>query len=613
MKHQPLRILFVSHPKAQCGVYEFGLNVSRALLEEPSLKLNRVEITSRAQLVDSIDAYNPQLIIYNFYPSVMPWLFTKLAKGIYRNNIADIPIPQVGIIHEVTQHVADTATAYRNRYILGPSHKLNNSLFDAYIAPDPTLLLKNPLVYKTGRLVPEYTGEVSLPSELTIGSFGFGTPNKGFEKLVSLVQEQFDQAHIRLQIPSADFGDKEGAQAREIADRCQQLIKKPGIRLTVDHSYLDNDAVLDFLAGNHLNVFLYSASANRGISSTVDYALAVNRPIATSSSSMFRHMKQAQCFVSEENNLKQIVERGAQHLRSFQQQWDGRHIGWEYSRISRAVLERWSNPPRVRMGIQRTLWSIWNRWMTMPDKSFTWLRNTDAATEDDLSLNQSITYSPVVLPEGFSINRILENKAREVYRPTIEHLFKLAPKTMAKKIAEANVQQGFVFDTVFRFLPEYPNAKLLCVGSYEDTASMALIRMGYQVEEIDPMINYYLQEYVNKPSVTPGSYDIVFSTSVIEHDPNDASFVEAVHHLLKPGGLAVITMDFLDGWTPGQLKPEVDARLYTRQDLEQRLLQHMPGCTLIDTPNWQIDQPDFTFLGKYRYSFASFVVKKQAG
>ena len=126
------------------------------------------------------------------------------------------------------------------------------------------------------------------------------------------------------------------------------------------------------------------------------------------------------------------------------------------------------------------------------------------------------------------------------------------------------------------------------------------------------MINYYLQEYVNKPSVMPGTYDIVFSTSVIEHDPNDASFVEAVTHLLKPGGVAVITMDYLDGWKPGDLKPEVDARLYTKQDLTQRLLQHMPGCTLVDTPQWDIDQPDFTFLGKYKYSFASFVVQKKA-
>lgn len=612
MKHHPLRVLFVSHPRAQCGVYEFGLNASRALEQEPSLQLRRVEIQSRNELVDAIAAHDPQLIIYNFYPGVMPWVFTKLAKGVYRNNIADIPIPQVGIIHEVTQQVADTATAYRNRYILGPSQKLNNSLFDAYIAPDPTLLLKNPLVYKTGRLVPAYAGDVALPAIPTIGSFGFGTPNKGFEKLVELVQNEFDEAHIRLQIPAADFGDSDGAQARTIAAQCQQLIHKPGIKLSADHRYLDNDAVLDFLAGNHLNVFLYSASANRGISSTVDYALAVNRPLATSNSSMFRHMRQANVFVSESNSLSKILQRGADHLMQYRMQWDAKHLGWEYSRITRRVLERWTNPPRVKMGIQRTLMSIWNRWMTMPDKSFTWLRNTDAASDDDLSVDTTLRYKPVTLPVGFAINRILNDQARAVYAPAIQHLFQVAPRTMAKKIAEANVQQGFVFDTVSRYLPNYPNAKLLCVGSYEDTASMALTRMGYNVEEIDPMINYYLQEYVHKPSVMPGTYDIVFSTSVIEHDPNDASFVEAVTHLLKPGGVAVITMDFLDGWKPGDLKPEVDARLYTKQDLTERLLQHMPGCTLVDTPQWDIAQPDFTFLGKYRYSFASFVVQKQA-
>ncbi len=81
---------------------------------------------------------------------------------------------------------------------------------------------------------------------------------------------------------------------------------------------------------------------------------------------------------------------------------------------------------------------------------------------------------------------------------------------MSKKIPEANVQQAFVFDTVYRFLKEYNSPKILCVGSYEDTAAMSLKRMGYKIEDIDPVLNYYLQEYYSKPGVLKGSYDIIF-------------------------------------------------------------------------------------------------------
>jgi SAM-dependent methyltransferase len=211
------------------------------------------------------------------------------------------------------------------------------------------------------------------------------------------------------------------------------------------------------------------------------------------------------------------------------------------------------------------------------------------------------------------LNRILNDEARALYKTADDALYQLVPKTMAKKIPRATVQQAFVFDSVFKTAQLLNNPKILCVGSYEDTASMALQRMGYEVEEIDPMINYFLQEFYTKPTTIKNSYDIVFSTSVIEHDPDDKSFIECISGLLAPGGIAVITCDYKDGWKPGDPKPEVDARFYTKLDLEQRLLSYIPECELIDTPDWDCPYPDFNYLGKYQYSFASFVIRKKSG
>lgn len=605
------KILFVSHKKAQCGVYEFGVNIFEVLQKSLSFNFVKAEISSKVELHKSIEAQKPQAIIYNYHPAIMPWLATKVLPKCYVNNIVNIKIPQLGIIHEITQQVANTSTNYRNKFIFGCSGKLSNSLFDFYIAPDPTLLLQNPIVYKTGRLVPNYINSFPMPSIPTIGSIGFGTPKKGFEKIVELVHAEFDEAIIRFNIPFASFGDNDGINAKAIAAACKALIKKPGIKLQVSHDFLNKDSLLDFLAQNTINVFLYEDTGGRGLSSTIDNALAVKRPIAVSDSIMFRHLFAATPSVCvSKNSLKDIISNGFGPMQKYLDEYSPEILLWEYERIITSVLGRFGASVKMKMGVKRTIQSGINRFFSLPDKTFTWLRNSSKATEDNLDVNTTIKYQPITLPAGTVFNRILDNDARELYKPVVERLIKLVPKTMAKKIAEANVQQAFVFDTVHQYIPNYPEPHFLCVGSYEDTASMGLIKMGKKVDEIDPMLNYYLQEFVTKPSTRKGWYEIIFSTSVIEHDPNDESFVKCINQLLAPGGVAIITCDYKDGWKQGDLKPEVDTRFYTQRDLKERLLSYIPDCSLVDEPQWNCPHPDFNYLGKYQYTFATFVVKK---
>ena len=605
------KILFVSHKKAQCGVYEFGKNITDVLQLSKEYQFIRVECSSLDDLKTAIIENSPTAIIYNYMPSVFPWITTRIAPNIFRNNIADIQIPQIGIIHDITQHVADTATVYRNKYVVGASN-LINSLFDFYIASDPTLLLRNPFVYKTGRLIPSYQNDFPVSSKPIIGSFGFGTPKKGFEKIVQLVLQEFDEAVVRLNIPYADFGDKQGINARAIAAKCKELISRPGIELIVTHDFMDKKAMLDFLAQNTINVFLYEDKSGRGLSSAVDNAIAVQRPIAVSDSVMFRHVFDVNPSVTiTKSNLKTIVQNGFTPLRKHYNEWNTENLIWEYERIINSIIVKQQSVTKTEKSIFRRLQSKYKKLFSLPDNTFTWLRNSEKATEDDMQVNRTVQYQPVQIPGNASFNRILDDAARSLYAPAIKKLTELVPITISKKIAEANVQQAFVFDTVFRFLPNYKNPKVLCVGSYEDTASMSLIKMGYDIEEIDPMINYYLQEYFTKPDVRKNSYDIIFSTSVIEHDPNDESFVKCISDLLAPGGVAVITCDYDDGWKPGDLKPDVDARLYTQYDLKNRLLPLMSNCNLVDEPQWDCSNPDFNFMGKYQYTFATFVVKKK--
>ncbi|MEO5684279.1 MAG: methyltransferase domain-containing protein [Chitinophagaceae bacterium] len=592
------KILFVSHPQKKCGVHEFGVSTANVLKSSALYDFIYAECGSMDALYAAIKEYKPVLIIYNYHISTLPWLTEKIIHTKYRSLNRKIGIPQVGIMHEVTQQRADTA---------------NDQLFDYHIAPDPTLLLQNPLVFKTGRLVPAYENHFVWPAVPTIGSFGFATPNKGFEEIIKAVQQEFDSAVIRFNIPAADFADKDGSSAHKLVEDCKKLITKPGISLVATHDFLDNSGVLDFLAGNTLNIFLYQDTSNRGISSTADYALAVDRPLAISDSIMFRHLHGLQpSIIYGKSTLQQIVENGTRHLHKLTKEWNAPNLVWDYERIVTAVLKK-ETEKKIGAANTSTLKKITKKVRQLlgaGNKSNPWLRNTNAATEDVLSIASGQSYTPVVIPPGDSLNRILDNDARLLYKPAVDKLTELVPLTMAKKIPEANVQQAFVFDTVFRMLQGYENPRMLCVGSYEDTAAMGLKRMGFAAEEIDPVLNYYLQEFYNKPSVKKNSYDIIFSTSVIEHDPDDESFIKCIEGLLAPGGKAVITCDFKDGWKPGDPKPEVDARFYTKHDLSTRLLSYIPQCRLVDKPQWDCENPDFHYLGKYQYTFATFVIEK---
>ena len=404
-------ILFVSHRPKQCGVYEFGRTIFHVISSSAKYDFIKAECESLAELNKAIVQHSPLVIIYNYHPSVLPWLCTKISKGVYRNNLAGNAAVQIGIIHEITQQVADTATGYGNKYITGPSQKKLNSLFDFYIAADPTLLLKNPLVYKTGRLIPQYIKNSNQPAITTIGSFGFATPKKGFEKLVQKVHDEFDEAVIRLNMPSADFVDSDGRNARLVADNCRKLITKPGIKLEVSHQFMKDEELLDFLAANSMNVFLYEDMEGRGISSTVDNALAVKRPIAVSRSPMFRHILQARPSIcTDDNSLKTILTNGFAPLVKIAADWTAENLKWEYERILDSVITKVEHPSNPKMGIIRTVQSFGNRLLTLPDKSFTWLRNTDAATEDDLSPVAASAYTPINLPDGKPLNGILDDK-----------------------------------------------------------------------------------------------------------------------------------------------------------------------------------------------------------
>jgi SAM-dependent methyltransferase len=209
-------------------------------------------------------------------------------------------------------------------------------------------------------------------------------------------------------------------------------------------------------------------------------------------------------------------------------------------------------------------------------------------------------------------NTLLDDAARQRYAPAIKTLWRVVPAVMRRKIPAANVQQGFMLAAVEQLAGGDKTRKMLCVGSFEDTACYSLQGLGYRIDAIDPSIDMDLAEFCRRHPERLGTYDIVFSTSVIEHVPDDERFVAEMVAMLAPGGYAILTCDYNDTWTPDQPKPSTDERIYTRADM-QRLIAAMGDVELLDKPDWHEHDPDFTIAEHgidMHYGFATLTVQR---
>lgn len=215
-------------------------------------------------------------------------------------------------------------------------------------------------------------------------------------------------------------------------------------------------------------------------------------------------------------------------------------------------------------------------------------------------------------------NKLLTDKERFFYEDTLKEIFLYCPETIKNKVPEANVQQAFVLDTVKKFSNKL--SKILCVGAYEDTASETLSKLNYDITEIDPLdsiwnptnhthiIKTTLNDFYNKNKNQ--KYDIIFSTSVIEHVENDELFVDQICNLLNDGGYGILTCDFNNSYKETMKKPSVDYRLYTTEDFLNRFYKILKNnnCSILEPYDWS-GEPDFN-NGEAIYSFATFTFKK---
>ncbi len=314
-------VLFVNYRQEQCGVYQYGKNIFEAISKSQKYHFHWVEALS----LEEIDSYVAKLdcaaIIYNYHPHTLRFIEPHMPRRYNQVNIA--------LMHEMTQAEAD---------------RMPSKFFQYYVMGDPTLIENNPAVFKTGRLILPYTNVKKVPDTVTFGTFGFSLGTKGYQRLTDKVQSEFDEAIIRIHIPSHPKLDPSGSIARGQIEKCQRRIRKPGIRIEASHEFLDRDAMLDFLAGNTINALLYDYLRVAGVSSSPDLAMAVRRPMVITRSIMFRHLRSLYPPITIENSsLREIIRNGVEPFAHLYDLWNMDNLLAEYENILDKVLDKRSD------------------------------------------------------------------------------------------------------------------------------------------------------------------------------------------------------------------------------------------------------------------------------
>jgi hypothetical protein len=263
-----MNILFLNHKAKQCGVYQYGIRLYD-ILQKTENNINYIykEIESFNEYNILITNTEINIIIYNYHGATMPWLNIHTIQK-YKKNI--------GIFHEPDYN---NYNLFNIPIYIGMTMETNSD----YI---PRPIFENIIYNNVNNEFINYYIDKNIP---IFGSFGFGFNNKGFDKIVKMVNEQYDEAIIKLVIPCAHYGPKQ-TEIDMLIQKCRIHITKPGIILITTSEFFSNEELLYFLNSNTMNIFLYDIMPGRGLSSVIDYAISVKKPIGISDSNMFRHI-----------------------------------------------------------------------------------------------------------------------------------------------------------------------------------------------------------------------------------------------------------------------------------------------------------------------------------
>jgi hypothetical protein len=271
------KICFINHKIKECSIYQYGKRIFNILKKSNTQEYFYIEIDNCEEYKLLLSNNNFNIIIYNYNKITLFWL----TKYTINNNIKNF-----ALIHDET--IPDFFNIIINiNSIPRPIFENIENIIYHYNSSKSNNNITTLHNYENKNFIEKYTeNEPNVP---IFGSFGFGYKYKGFDKIIRYVNNQYNEAIIKLIIFDSYF-NQDKPLLNKIINDCLNMKCKKGIKLMICCDFFTDEELLLFLKSNTMNLFLYDFIDNRSLSNCIDYAVSAKKPIGISISNKFNHI-----------------------------------------------------------------------------------------------------------------------------------------------------------------------------------------------------------------------------------------------------------------------------------------------------------------------------------
>ncbi len=302
-----MRGIYYNSQKATCSIYESGLMVYNCLKNSPFYTLDYTE--NRDFLQDYDFAIVNQHDVVNF------WITETMVKNF--NKPVFCVVTEVGHSGDVISRSPKFYTAY---IVLDSSIDDINNIYgfprplEQYIAP--TYIEKN------------------IP---IIGSFGFATGGKRWDKILEQVYKEFDNAIVRFNIPYATYIPDNKSYIDNVINKCNEVVSSnnnPNIKLEITHTNFIKEELIYWCSQNTINCFFYDRNKSHptGLCATADQCIIAERPLLVTGDNTFRHIhKYIDYFPNI--SIKESIEQTIPGVLKMKEDWSSQNFTEKFENI----------------------------------------------------------------------------------------------------------------------------------------------------------------------------------------------------------------------------------------------------------------------------------------
>ena len=306
-----MKVLFLnvsSNNGSESETYRYGTRLFSILQRSHSNTYVYAEISTVVGYINECKNVAPNVIIYNYENSWFGWLNSSTivktnCKNIGIHNGIDFPDGLFDIMISTNPNEKEAVNK------IG----IPRPIFEDW----ETIASFSAVNSKTKQDFIDYNEGSDVP---IFGSFGFGSANNGFNKVIYLINSQYDSAIIKILVQPKDEDDY-----NKIVQVCNAIRKKPGIKLMMINESFTDAEILKFLSSNTCNVFLYDRLEKRQISSCLDYAISANKPFGISDSFWFRHIYNDNISVYK-TQINKVIENSTVALKLLKKEFSNENL-----------------------------------------------------------------------------------------------------------------------------------------------------------------------------------------------------------------------------------------------------------------------------------------------